>query len=310
MKTKNLIKITITILIMGVLLYKIGFIKILETISQTKKIYFLHLVVLTFTNIYISGININLFLKTIKKEIKWQTMTRYSLIAWIFSLITPGKLGELGLIFLMKNQKVEMGEGTAIVFLDKIISMVIIIFFSTIGFFYFKFQNPLLSAVLISSILIIIIILATTEFTRRGIRKYILRKYSKNFSGFHKTLNKIKEQNKLGILINSILTFLRIGLTSLSIYFLFLSLNTNISFLNIFLINAMITIISYIPLTIQGIGIKEFSAVLLFSKIGIPSNITIAVYILFIIYKYLIGALSGVIIAKEIKTILKNERNI
>ena len=158
--------------------------------------------------------------------------------------------------------------------------------------------------------MIIIIILATTEFTRRGIRKYILRKYSKNFSGFHKTLNKIKEQNKLGILINSILTFLRIGLTSLSIYFLFLSLNTNISFLNIFLINAMITIISYIPLTIQGIGIKEFSAVLLFSKIGIPSNITIAVYILFIIYKYLIGALSGVIIAKEIKTILKNERNI
>ena len=114
---------------MGVLLYKIGFIKILETISQTKKIYFLHLVVLTFTNIYISGININLFLKTIKKEIKWQTMTRYSLITWIFSLITPGKLGELGLIFLMKNQKVEMGEGTAIVFLDKIISMVIIIFF-------------------------------------------------------------------------------------------------------------------------------------------------------------------------------------
>src|SRR3989344_2781542 len=260
MKTKNLIKITITILIMGVLLYKIGFIKILETISQTKKIYFLHLVVLTFTNIYISGININLFLKTIKKEIKWQTMTRYSLITWIFSLITPGKLGELGLIFLMKNQKVEMGEGTAIVFLDKIISMVIIIFFSTIGFLYFKFQNPLLSTVLINSILIIIIILATTEFTRRGIRKYILRKYSKNFRGFHKTLNKI------------------------------------------------ITIISYVSLTIQGI--KELSAVLLFSKIGIPANITIAVYILIIIYKYLIGALSGVIIAKEIKTILKNERNI
>jgi uncharacterized protein (TIRG00374 family) len=80
-----------------------------------------------------------------------------------------------------------------------------------------------------------------------------------------------------------------IGLVFLVI---FVSLGQSIGLTQIIIINSIGIIISLIPITPAGLGVREAVAVLLYSRIGVPGEVTITVYLFFAILNYLTAAIN------------------
>ena len=115
----------------------------------------------------------------------------------------------------------------------------------------------------------------------------ILRGYAKNFTGFSRTLFYFFRKKKLILFANVIITVLKWVLMTLLVFVLLLAFDIKINFLLVFLANVTTMIISLIPITINGIGLKESAAVLLYFRIGVPATITLSVYLITLVISYI-----------------------
>ena len=208
-------------------------------------------------------------------------MFKLNLLSWSIGLFVPGNLGQFSIIYLLKKEGLELGESTAIVLLNKIITLISLSILSIFGFFLFLPYKEVLQLIIILILLgIIIFFFIMHEKGRTLIRKYILRKSSPKFEGFSKTLRKFYIEHPKRIIVNFLLTFIRWFLTALMMMFLFLSLGFKVNLLYIFLITPITIIISYIPISIGGLGLRESAAVFLYGIIGVNSVAVLGVYIL------------------------------
>ena len=76
---------------------------------------------------------------------------------------------------------------------------------------------------------------------------------------------------------------------ALSIYILFKSLNHELNFFIILSISVIIIIISSIPITLNGFGLREGSAIILYSLFNIPGEVVLSSYLINTTIGYLIG---------------------
>lgn len=83
-------------------------------------------------------------------------------------------------------------------------------------------------------------------------------------------------------------------LTILAQFLYFRSLDIQISFISIFIIAPLISLISYLPISLNSIGLTEGAYVLLFSSFGVPPAECLAVALLARILQIILSSVGGV----------------
>ncbi len=301
MKKSLIAKIIISIAIIFILIYKIGLNSIISNL-QTINLFFLPAIILMYIiNFYTAGINLKVLTQAIGKKINIHTLTKYHIISWAMGLWVPGKIGEFSIIYLFKKKKISIGEGTVIHILDKAITILTFSIVSIVGFFIFYGIEKSLE---ISIILLIVFLIGFTFLisskTREFLKKYILRKHHLLFKGFSKTLFLFLKKKKRFLLINILLTLMKLVFSSAIVWLIFLSTSTYVNIMYVIIFNSMLTIISLIPISLGGLGIREMSAVLLYKIIGINEATTLSIYIIVLIFNYIIS-ISSIYLLKEKK---------
>jgi uncharacterized membrane protein YbhN (UPF0104 family) len=79
-----------------------------------------------------------------------------------------------------------------------------------------------------------------------------------------------------------------------------------VDFLYIFLITPVGVLVSLIPISINGIGIREYAVVILYEIVGVDGASVIAVYVLNLIVNYVVGLISIILFLQEFKNIKVN----
>lgn len=297
MKIKFWIRVLVSLTILSLLFYKVGFVKPLSLILNLNYSFLAVLLLLQLTVVLIGILNIKVFLKAIKTKIPNFLLFKAYLLSWASSSFLPGKIGEFSLAYFLKK-KFPMGKTTAVLMVDKIVSLVIMIIFGLIGVLYFfDFSAMLIFLGISTLILILMLSIFFSTKLRRIIKKFILRKYSYLFEGFMDSCRQISKSKK-AIIINIFLTITRMIFIALCYYVAFLAIDPSfrINPFLIFFVSAVITLITFIPITIQGIGLKEGSAILLYSSVGISPELTLASHLLLLIIRYLYSALFFILI--------------
>lgn len=292
MKTINIIRILAGFLILSVLLYKIGLVQIVDVLKTVNIIYLIPAIIAFLSTLILNASKIDILLKSLNHKIHFWRLVRCAASAWAVGVITPAKLGEFSIIYFLKNNNVQIGKGTAISLLDRIISISVISFFAIIGIgVYFTTEKALQLIILVSIALVLGLYIIKSKTIRDFIKKRVLKRYSTNFSGFSKTFFQIFN-NKRVMLANVITTTIKGAVGALVLYSLFLALNTTIAYPPIFFITAITSLLSLIPITISGLGIKEAGTVYLFSYlVGIDPKVTAGVAVLNLMIKYSIAAI-------------------
>ena len=130
-----------------------------------------------------------------------------------------------------------------------------------------------------------------SNFGRGFVKRFILRKYSDVFAGFSKTFFYYLKEKTNVVILNFFLSIIRWTFGAMSVYIMFLSLNYEPKFFYVWIIKPLTIIVSLIPITIAGLGVREGSAIFLFGIINIPPNITASVYFTFTAINYLLAGI-------------------
>ncbi len=300
-KLNFLLKFILGILVLLLLIYKVGFSDISLKIISINPLILLTVFIIIFITLFIGALNLNILISPLMK-VPFSKVFQYSMISWALGLFIPGKMGEFLIIPLLKKEGISIGKGTAITIIDKLITILTLSLFSIIGFLLFLENKTIFKLTI--SILLLILIPLFFIFSKNGreiIKKYILREYSSKFEGFYKVFSYYIKKQKSILILNLIITSFKWFLSSIITYLLFIYYGYHLPIIYIFLITSMLVMITLIPLTISGLGIRESSAVLLFSLFGIKSSITISVYIIQLIVTYILGTTILLFFLKEIK---------
>jgi uncharacterized protein (TIRG00374 family) len=141
---------------------------------------------------------------------------------------------------------------------------------------------------------------------RDFIKKYILRKHFEKFEDISKTLSFLYNYHFDAVVSNFFITMAKWILTSFIILFFFYSIDIKVDFLYIFFITPIGVLVSLIPISMNGIGIREYAVVILYGMVGVDGASVILVYLLNLIVNYFIGLLSILFFLQEFKTIRFN----
>jgi uncharacterized membrane protein YbhN (UPF0104 family) len=148
----------------------------------------------------------------------------------------------------------------------------------------------LLDARFILILLIIIAMMVAGLFFayhfRRFISKYILRKYAAKFKGFFACMLYILKKKKKYLALNIFLTLLKWALLISFFNILFLSRGLTVNYFLTGGIIAVMNILSLVPISVDGLGIKEAVGVLLLSRTGIEYAALAGIILVHVAIKY------------------------
>lgn len=301
----NKLKFLFGFIILFALFQQIGFGEIYNVLLTMNPVFLIPILVITFLNFAIGALNIKVLLIPLESKIPFFKIFKYKVLGWSLGLFAPGKMGELSLIYFLSKERIAYGQGTVVSLLDRLISLLCISLLAILGFYLFFTSNQTLYLVLFLLLVFSALSYLLSKNGRGMIKKYLLRGYSTKFEGFSKTFFDYLKNRKRLLFLNLVLTMSMWIINSLAVFLTFLSFGQRISFFYIILITAMTILISLIPITFSGLGLKEASAAFLYAIIGINYSTTISVYIVLGVLNYLLSVFFIVLWFDEFKEIKK-----
>ena len=289
---KAILEVLLAIIVITFLISKINVgtvLKILQTINLN---WILLAIAVYIISILITGYSLKALFDS-KKHIPFGEWMRFYLMGLSLGLILPGRAGDLSIIYLVKDKGFEIGESTALTITDKLITLIIFGIIASIGLLTILKSTQLYLGVAIA-ILFICSGLFLFSNAGRKIAKKIIGKYAGNFQGFHKTFTNLIKDHKDKVAINTFITLLRPLGNALLIIIIFKAMGLNVSLGYAILINAVTLIASLIPLTPNGIGIKEGIGVYLFTLIGVAAEASVGMYFIIILMNYATGIIGTI----------------
>jgi len=289
-KLINLIKIIIGILLIFYLINKVGLINIINIIKSINIIYLPLILLLWLVNLLIGATNIKIMLLALGEKLSFTKTLKYYLKSWAYGLFLPGKLGELSIIYFLKKENIGLSKGTIIAIIDKMITFFVLFLIALFGLInILNLKEIILVLFLISFVFVLSSLFLITSYGRRIIRTYILRHHSKEFKNFFKNLSYLFRSRKIFLLLNIFLTFLKWSLIFMIVYLLFSSVNYQINFIILMSAVSIGIIISLIPISISGLGVRENSSLAVFMYYNVPSTTAGGILLVHTLIRYIIG---------------------
>ncbi len=268
---------------------------ILSTFRQANN-YFIYLTfLLVIPNIYIQYYKWKFLLKLVKPNVTSRESLYSLLVGFTFGFITPGRVGEFGRAFFIKDCSWVKLMGLA--FIDKFFSLSIVIFAGAVGLLsliarqlHFYTFLPIVLFTFSALLLLRYLLIHPELFKNFLYRINILLPFrdkikllSSSFDNFHK-------QQALKLLGFSFLFYI-IFFTQ---FYLAAVAFEHVSVLNVFkAVSSTLLVKSMLPISLGDLGIRESAAVLFFGKIGANNttafNASILIFTINILFPSLLG---------------------
>ena len=287
-----LLKLIIGISVLGFLFYTIGFQKIIGTILTVNYLSLIIVFITIILNNIIGPWNLLVLTNKLKK-IKFLSMLKYYILSWSLGLFVLGKIGEFSIVYFLKKEGLSIGEAFVVSILEKFSTFLTLVIISMFGFFlFFDFSVAMRLILVLLLIIVLFLFFMITNLGRDLIKKFILRKYAYLFQGFFKTLSLFFRKYLDALFLNFLLTLIKWFIMTIGMIALFWGFGQTLSFINVLLVFSMGTIISLIPISISGLGIRESAFVFLFAKLGVNAEVTASVALIILVLNYLTAILS------------------
>lgn len=302
-RLKDTIYWIIRVLIAFVLIYFILFkvdLRGLFVLLKSAKIHFLTFAVITFlASIIIGGYKLFLFFPKHKHPYKFMKVFLYS---FVIGNISPARVGDFSLAyFLGGNKTLNLIKQL----LDKGITFYLNFLIGLIALMMIGGWNIAICAIIIGFILMpLIIFLFNKTFLLRWVKNG--KNVNKVFIHFKKNyilINSLIKNKPLLVVWNSALTLLKMCLSSIATYFIFLSLGVSLSFTKLIFITGAYIVVTAFPFSIQGLGLGEITTLNIYYLWGIPYEMGFAVNLITTFFVYATSLLLILFFKPKISTL-------
>ncbi|MEW6295739.1 MAG: lysylphosphatidylglycerol synthase transmembrane domain-containing protein [Candidatus Diapherotrites archaeon] len=302
----KILRIVIGAVILLLILKWVGFNNVFTELQKINPLFFVLAFLIVFFIIFLNFICVKIFLDKIKKIDSKHFFYNYC-YSWALGFLAPGKIGDFSLAYFLRKE-FKPGQIVASMILDKGITIVLLSVFLTFFIFFFSPENLFWNVIFLVLLWGAIIFGFYSVFSlskNNFLMRFIFKNVTPFFGVFHETLLSLAK-NKSILLCNFVITFFRIILQGVLIFVLLLGLGEMAAPFIIILINSSSLIVSYIPISIGGLGIRE-GAFILFSQQFVVNLTTLAAALGYaLILNFVAMVIIGLLYFK--KTILSNTK--
>jgi uncharacterized membrane protein YbhN (UPF0104 family) len=207
-------------------------------------------------------------------------------------MFAPGKLGELVFPHFLTKRGVPFGSGLAVLVVDKLITFVCAAAIGCIGILTLVGARQALGVATLSALLVSLVLLAAaSERARRFVRKRLLGRYRQKFEGFNTALFGLLQHEPVAVGVNTILTVGRFFVRGAAAFSAFHALGLPVPYFPTVAILCLIQILSWVPISLSGLGVAQGSAILLFTLLlNADQAVVLNVFLILPLTAYLIAA--------------------
>ena len=274
-----------------------------EVILNTRLSPFFIAIFLNVPHIFIKSLRWNILLRM--QNIHYSLFKSFSIyMSGLFiSFITPGRLGEFIKVLYLKSEKnINISLGLTTVIVDRLFDLALLIFLAILGTWQLGIINNLFIEILLS--IIIIIIFFKILFDNRIVKKIFKLLYNFSFidknkkninKGFQDFYAGIYLLNNLKLIYALVLTCFSYLILVIQAYLLTIAMQVEISFINVCFFMALSSSVTFIPISISGLGTRDAMLIYLFSIINISKENAVVFSLLIFITFYINGGFLGAI---------------
>jgi len=304
-------KITFSLGIVVILLFKTDVDNLLHTIINSNYWYFILSFLVSVIGLCVATLRWEILLKRFTANSLFVELFRFICISFFYNFFVPGGFaGDIVRGYKCRNHYLSRTQGIASVFVDRLIGLASFIVFGIIGMIFT--YNLLQKTNILVFVWIVVggsLFLLFLLFNRK------IMSFFKTFSNLYPALyEKLKQfydyiyyyKDYRGILINAlIVSLLTTFVNILSFYLLSVSIGSEVPFIYFLFFIPVITIISYLPITYSGLGIREAGFVLLFVEVGMSPDQALGISLMYFGLLLILGIMGGIIYIITRPAILK-----
>jgi len=271
----GIIKYPVTILILALVLNKIDLGKVSDSITELKSGFLLILVLLSLVKIALQFINWNSFLKlNPENKLKHSEKLISFFVGITFRMISPGGMGIYGRMLYLPIRK---RDSFLAITYEKFIQGWCIIFFASVASsLYFQELSLILKLILPLAALSLPFLLLFISPLKK--------KYYNYFRQYRLTL------------IPALAIQITTNLLTIYQYTIFLKNYTEFSFISALKTVPLVQAGNLVPLTISGLGVREYLAVQVYPSLGISAELAVSCSLIVFSLSNLLPAFMGIII--------------
>jgi len=288
---KNRWYILIGILIFAyILIYKTNIREIAKIIKKTNLNLVILATLLTLVTVIIHSYRWN-YLKRVQ-NINYTLKDSFLMYhaAFLFSTITPGRIGDLLKVVYLKRDGHSVGKSLLNVVVDRLadIFLLLIVGYISMCFFARFFLNYIIIfSILVLAALFLIFLIKKRELPKiiaRKIIKFIVpEKHQKSWHlNYQDFINGIKAYKFKNYLMLFLLTIAMWIISYASTFLLAKSIEINISFIYLVMSITIATLATLIPISILGLGTRDAALIFLFSLFAIAPEKAISLSVLYL----------------------------
>lgn len=238
------------------------------------------------------------------REIPFRRVLETVMKSWVVESIMPGKLGSFAAAWFWQKDGLTLGQGAAVVVAYRVALGIGAILFGLLGM---VFVFPALSGndvfVIVGGVLALGLFLVVLD-QGKHIRNFIPGALREKLTGFTRTLkHTMLEPRKGAVLLLAAL--LQLCVTSYFFTLMFSVAGYSPGFFTVLAATSIVQLAALVPISINGIGIREGLMALLLEMGGVPISITIVVSGINTAVGYVLAFVFSLYWAKDLKSIRK-----
>ena len=284
-KYKHLLKIIVSLAILVAIFLKVGIKETLVHLKNADPVFILLIICLQIITLLLGAVNIFILAKKMKKDLTFKSILKDYLIIWPIGLFFPSKLSDVGMVYLLKKRDIEVGKAVAAMIVDNTITLWVIALFSLIGIYAFYGLTGAIVAFVLIIVGMILGAILVSPYATNFVKRVILKKKAVYFKGFSRGLAEL-EGDKGIILVNTFLTVLKLMSIFFTYYLAFLAINKAVGFSQVIQVTSISRLATLLPITINGLGLKEGIAIYLFNILGVAGSVVLSVSLIATITTY------------------------
>ncbi|GAA4108416.1 hypothetical protein GCM10022393_04500 [Aquimarina addita] len=278
------------LILFSILIYKIGWESTLQSIQKVPFVHILISVLILWIAFYLKSSRWRIISRSYDIPLGRYQAFKIFFIGLFLANITPGKLGDFGRLLYIKDKVPNQKIGLASLLMDRVFDLICLLLFSLFAFLYYQVVFEILKfPTNYNTIFIWILGLVLLLFSFFLFRKKIINIIKPWFIAFN--------SHDLGV-CKSIKAFTITCMSMILMYgvlnYLAWVMRLEISHIGLFLGAFIIGILTLLPITILGIGVRETSLVLIFQLYNLPSEDAIALSLI-VFFVQLISFIPGAI---------------
>jgi glycosyltransferase 2 family protein len=290
---------SIGLLILAVIICKMDTRKYVDLLAGINYFYFLYASLLVLSIYFIKAYRWKLLISSQKIDYSYKNTFLAFTSSNFIAFITPGRLGEFAKVLYLKNDTgVPLSKSLPSVITDRLFDVYCLLFFGIFGIFYFNIGINIwfiiaLTIILITPFFVFSQKLYDIFFTLLSKLPLISGYISKKAGG----IENMKKEFQLLININLLYAFIISMISYLVLFYaadlLAQSVNLSLRFTDVILVNAVANVLSFLPISVSGLGTREAVFIYFLSKFGYSIEQALIYSTLFFFCFFIIGGLYG-----------------